>query len=123
MENCTLKSELAGDSCAEMLMNVGDALYVIGGKWKLRVIIALYNGAKRFNELQRTVTGISARLLAVELKQLELNGFVIRKVNTDVAPVLIEYEITDYCKTLAEVVNSLNQWGKMHRNNIKNNMI
>jgi len=54
--------------CTRALTGIGDALYVVGGKWKLRVVIALKGGNKRFNELQRTITGISARVLSHELR-------------------------------------------------------
>jgi len=97
---------------------VGDALYVIGGKWKLRIIIGLREGNKRFNELQRTVTGISARVLSHELKELELNGFVKRNVYTQM-PVIVEYELTEYSNSLNDVLKSLSEWGAMHRDKIR----
>ncbi|NIJ55060.1 winged helix-turn-helix transcriptional regulator [Dyadobacter arcticus] len=104
--------------CNGKLGAVGDALYVIGGKWKLRVIIALSEGNRRFNDLQRTVSGISARVLSNELKELELNGFVKRNVYTEPA-VIIEYELTEYSDTLDPVLQSLINWGEMHRAKIK----
>ena len=64
------------------LNSVADALYVIGGKWKLRIIVALTEGNRRFNEMQRLIDGISAKVLSTELKGLELNGFVRRTVFT-----------------------------------------
>lgn len=93
---------------------VDDALYVIGGKWKFKIIIALSAGTVRFNELQRRVDGISARVLAGELKDLEQNGFVRRTVH-DQPPVLVTYELTAYSETLREVAHALSQWGLMHR--------
>jgi len=103
--------------CKAALNAVGDALYVIGGKWKLPIIVALLEGNKRFNELQRSVKGISARVLSNELKQLEMNGFVKRNVYTQ-APVVVEYELTEYCDTLGEVLYALHTWGAMHRDKI-----
>ena len=105
-------------ACTASLNAVGDALYVIGGKWKLRIIIALSAGNKRFNELQRTITGISARVLSNELKQLEQNGFVKRIVHTE-SPVVVEYELTNYSETLDKVLGSLREWGIMHKAKIK----
>ncbi len=119
MEFCKISSNASDEQCASMLQAVGDALYAMGGKWKLRIIIALFNGNKRFNELQRTVTGISARVLSNELKDLEMNGFVKRNVNAQVTPVLVEYELTAYSDTLKDVVQSLSKWGTMHRETIK----
>ena len=96
-------------------------MYVIGGKWKLRLIIALSEGNKRFNELQRMVEGISAKVLSNELKDLELNGFVQRNVFTG-SPVVVEYELTDYAGTLQGVLDALSTWGAMHRETVKKGM-
>jgi DNA-binding HxlR family transcriptional regulator len=111
----------AHTECKKELASVGDALYVIGGKWKLPIIIALQEGNKRFNELQRTVDGISARVLSNELKELEMNGFVKRKVYVK-TPVVVEYEITDYSHSLKEVLDSLKEWGSKHRDKIRKEM-
>lgn len=119
MEHCKINSNASDEQCVSMLQAVGDALYAMGGKWKLRIIIALFNGNKRFNELQRTITGISARVLSNELKDLEMNGFVKRNVNALATPVTVEYELTEYSNTLEDVVRSLSNWGAMHRENIK----
>src|ERR1700748_943388 len=92
--------------CNAALTSIGDALYVIGGKWKLRVIVALREGNKRFNEIQRAIDGISARVLSSELKDLEINGFV-RRVVHNTTPVVVEYELTDYADTLGDVLEAL----------------
>jgi len=97
---------------------IDDALYVIGGKWKLRVIAALSEGDKRFNELQRTLNGISARVLSNELKDLELNGFIKRNVHTGM-PVVVEYKLSSYAATLSKVLEALSEWGTMHKNKIR----
>ena len=104
--------------CTQRLTAVGDALYVIGGKWKLRVIIALREGHTRFNEIQRTITGISAKVLAGELKDLELNGFIIRKVHTG-TPIVVEYLLTPYADTLQDILGALSAWGTAHRQHLK----
>lgn len=102
-------------SCAALLTTVSDALYVIGGKWRLPVIIALAHQHRRFNKLQQVVTGISARVLSHELKALELTGFVRRIVQGEASPVVVEYELTAYSHTLAPVVEALSAWGNQHR--------
>lgn len=107
--------------CTKQLNGVEDAIYVIGGKWKLRIIIALNNGHTRFNDLQRTIKGISARVLSNELKQLELNGLVKRTVQPDQFPVIIAYQATEYATTLKDVVSSLAEWGENHRKKITAN--
>ena len=112
------KIKYSSKECIGSVNAIDDALYVIGGKWKLRVIAALSEGDLRFNDLQRTVTGISARVLSNELKDLELNGFVTRIIHTQ-KPVVVEYRLTDYAGTLSEVLLSLAQWGTMHRDKIR----
>jgi DNA-binding HxlR family transcriptional regulator len=107
--------------CRATLTSIADALYVIGGKWKLRIIVAMKEGNKRFNEMQRTIEGISAKVLSAELKDLELNGFVTRKVYTG-TPVVVEYELTDYCETLNDVLHTLSEWGAMHKETVKKGM-
>ncbi|WP_346984033.1 helix-turn-helix domain-containing protein [Chryseobacterium sp. POE27] len=107
-------------TCSENLAAVEDALYVISGKWKLKIIIVLQEmGNIRFNELQRLIPGISARVLSNELKDLELNGFVKRVVHAEQTPVVVEYISTDYSRTLKSVIISLSEWGKTHKRNIR----
>jgi DNA-binding HxlR family transcriptional regulator len=109
------------EQCKASLLSIGDALYAIGGKWKLRIIVALTSGSKRFNELQRLVEGISAKVLSAELKELEINGFVRRNIFTG-TPVVVEYELTDYASTLDDVLEALGTWGAMHRETVKKSM-
>jgi len=104
--------------CSRHLSATEDALYVIGGKWTLRVMIALLSGHTRFNELQRTIKGISARVLSGELKDLEINGLVKRVVLADQKPVVVEYLPTDYSKTLKDIISALADWGIKHRKKI-----
>lgn len=109
------------EDCHKVLMAVSDALYAIGGKWKLMIIIAMARGNKRFTEIQRQVSGISARVLSSELKELEMNGFIIKKVENGY-PVSIEYELLPYSHTLEEVVGAMTKWGMQHREKVKAEM-
>lgn len=101
--------------CAQNLASVDDAIYVIGGKWRLKIMITLVSGYSRFNEIQRTIKGISARVLSNELKELETNGLVERTVDVSKIPVLVEYIPTQYAETLKNIVNVLGSWGKQHK--------
>lgn len=107
--------------CAGSLRNVLDALYVLNGKWKLALILSLVQSSKRFNEIQHDVTGISAKVLAKELKDLELNDFITRKVYPTI-PVSIIYEATAYSLTLKNVLAELSNWGEQHREKVKESM-
>jgi DNA-binding HxlR family transcriptional regulator len=113
--------EMTDSQCKAQLASVADALYAIGGKWKLRIIVALMDGNKRFNEMQRLIEGISAKMLSAELKELELNGFVNRNVY-DETPVIVEYELSEYAGTLGGVLQSLSEWGAMHREKVRRSM-
>ena len=104
--------------CSRQLSSVQDALYVLNGKWKLPLIIALSEGNRRFGELQRAVKGIHAKVLSHELKDLELNGFIERHVY-DNTPVSVEYELTAYSDSLNEIVKALAEWGAKHKKRIK----
>jgi DNA-binding HxlR family transcriptional regulator len=117
----TKTEKYSEQQCKAKLGSIADALYVIGGKWKLRIIVALMEGNRRFNELQRVIDGISAKMLSSELKALELNGFVKRTVFTG-TPVIVEYELTEYSDTLEKVLQSLSEWGTMHRETVKKSM-
>jgi DNA-binding HxlR family transcriptional regulator len=104
-------------ACKGRLMAVKDALDAINGKWKLPIIIALSEGPLRFKELQRTVEGITPKVLSKELKDMEMNDFVKRYVY-DTTPVTVEYELTEYSATLEQVINALGTWGYQHRQHI-----
>jgi len=114
MSNTAQKRVPTPEACTASLAAMGDALYVIGGKWKLKIIIGLMDGKRRFNELQRQVTGISAKVLSNELKEMEMNGF-IRKVPVADVKYVTEYELCEYSHTLGDVLEALTAWGKMHR--------
>ena len=121
METMTNDAVLTKKECEGSLRNILDALYVISGKWKLALILSLVQSPKRFNELQQQVTGISAKILAKELKDLELNDFVTRTVYPT-TPVSIIYEATGYSKTLKSVIGELSAWGELHREKIRAGM-
>ena len=124
MANLKTNNKIHSESesqCKARLNSVADALYAIGGKWKLRIIVGLKDGTKRFNELQRLIDGISAKVLSAELKELEMNGFIKRNVFTG-TPVVVEYELTEYADTLNNLLDTLGEWGAMHRENVRKSM-
>lgn len=112
------KQKKSAQECQSSLDAVQDALYVLNGKWKLPIIIALSEGKRRFGEIQKSVKGIAPKVLSSELKTLELNGFVVRHVQNEF-PVLVEYELTQYSDTLEEVITALRDWGAKHRDKIR----
>jgi DNA-binding HxlR family transcriptional regulator len=108
------------DTCNASVIAVKDALYVFSGKWKLPLIVALSKGPMRFNDIQRALDGITPKILSKELKEVELNEFVERKVYPT-TPVSVFYELTEYSKSLEKVIEELKNWGMQHRKRIVSN--
>jgi len=105
------------ETCSAALVAVKDALYVLGGKWKLPIIVSLQEGPCRFKELQRRVEDITPRVLSKELKEMELNDLVTRRV-ISTTPVIVEYSLTAYSETLTPLTNALHAWGSQHRQRV-----
>ncbi|MDI9876218.1 winged helix-turn-helix transcriptional regulator [Flectobacillus rivi] len=87
-----------------------EILNVIGGKWSMSIIYALFSGTKRFSELERIVLNINTRMLVKELKNMEANGIVVRKVYATVPPT-VEYTLTTKGEKLEPIINELYKWG------------
>lgn len=104
------------ESCHKAKLAIRDTLDVVGGKWKLVLITVLRSGKKGFNELSREA-GISPRILSKELQEMEMNGLVNREV-LNTKPITVQYQLTDYSKTLNEVLLALEKWGHKHRQKI-----
>lgn len=106
------------EECSGSLKNVFDAMFVLNGKWKLPLVLCLIQSPKRFNELQKEIKAISPKVLANELKDLELNFLITRNVYPT-TPVSIIYEATEYSHSLKNVLTELSAWGENHRNKVK----
>lgn len=87
-----------------------DILTIIGGKWSMSIIYALFPGKKRFSELERLIPGINTRMLVKELKNMEANGIVVRQVFATVPPT-VEYTLTVKGQKLEPIISQLMQWG------------
>lgn len=91
------------------------ALNLIGGKWKLPIIWALSrNGTMRYNELKRSINGITNMMLTQSLRELELCGIIYRKQYMEIPP-RVEYSLTDYGNNLIPALKALANWGKQMR--------
>ncbi|HMF70736.1 MAG TPA: helix-turn-helix domain-containing protein [Flavitalea sp.] len=98
----------------EELRALQDTLYFIGGKWRLPIINSICNGNSRFREIERSIPGITTRMLSKELKEMEMSKLVKRTVYAD-TPVLVEYEPTEHCRSFGKVIQEMIDWGKSHR--------
>lgn len=87
-------------------------MHYIGGKWKTVVIWYLRSGKKRFGELKALIPDITDKMLSIQLKALEQDGMVTRKVYAEVPP-RVEYELTEEGKTLVPIVEAIARWGKV----------
>ncbi len=87
-----------------------DIAKLIGGKWKLIVLqILIFRGTKRFNELRRMIDGVTQTMLTNQLRALEKDGLVKRKVYAEVPP-RVEYSATPKAMALAKMFRAMHEW-------------
>lgn len=87
------------------------AMDVIGGKYKAQIVYELIKGTKRYNEIQKALPQATPRMLSKQLKELEADGVIIRKLYP-VVPPKTEYSLSDLGQTLVPIVESLCKWGE-----------
>ena len=92
-------------------------LEVIDGKWKGVILFHLLDGAKRFNEFMRSMPKVTQRMLTRQLRELEADGIIQRKVFGEIPP-RVEYSLTELGKTLEPVLRMLQKWGAEHLDEI-----
>ncbi|MEI7027109.1 winged helix-turn-helix transcriptional regulator [Paenibacillus sp. y28] len=96
------------------LCKVEDTLHIIVGKWKPIIIMRLlFQGTFRFNELKRTLPGITTKTLTAQLRELEEEDIIERVIYPQIPP-KVEYSITEYGRSLMPVLDSLHNWGTAH---------
>ena len=87
------------------------AMELIGGKWKSVILMHLVDDTKRYNVLRKELPTITERTLSLQLKQLEKNGLVSRKVYTKKPPLKVEYSLTKFGESLIPVLQAITVWG------------
>ncbi|AZA83617.1 transcriptional regulator [Chryseobacterium lactis] len=90
------------------------AVCKIGGRWKLLILDKLKEGKMRFSELRKSISGITERMLTLQLRELEKEGLVKRTVYAEVPP-RVDYELTAIARELIPIWNVLSEWGGKHR--------
>ena len=101
--------------CHFRINAVKDSMDILMGKWKVHILgTLLYGGKMRFMDLQREVNGIGTKMLSKELQDLEINNLLTRTVK-NTKPITVEYELTDFGKTLEPVIDAIAQWGIDYR--------
>jgi DNA-binding HxlR family transcriptional regulator len=88
---------------------------VLGGKWKPILINAIYfTSPARFGELKRSVKGITQSMLTSQLRELEDDGLISRKIYAEIPP-RVEYTLTEFGLTLSPTIQAMAKWGKEYR--------
>lgn len=97
---------------------ISEVLDRVAGKWSLGIlVVVIHHGPVRFTELERSVEGISRRMLTLNLRRLERDGLLTRTVYPTVPPV-VEYAATPMARELGEFLSMLTDWAKRHRSTI-----
>ena len=89
---------------------VETTLMLIGNKWKVLILRDLLTGKKRFGELKKSVGNVSQKVLTAQLRAMEENGLLTRKVYAEVPP-RVEYSLTELGQSLKPILDSMEQWG------------
>lgn len=95
---------------------VATTVSLIGNKWKLLIIRDLFSGTKRFGELRKSLDGISQRVLTENLRSLESDGLLDRKVFAEVPP-RVEYSLNETGLSLQPIITAMAEWGTNYKNN------
>ena len=94
---------------------VATCVQLIGSKWKLLIMRNLLVRPWRFNELQRSIDGISRKMLTESLRAMEADGIVTRKVFNESTP-HVEYSLTDLGESLRPILMAMQEWGMNYKN-------
>ena len=98
------------------------AVYFLGGKWKIRILFLLYQNKKnRFGEIKKVLQRVTQQMLSKQLKELEIDGLINRKVY-QVVPPKVEYSLTDFGSSVIPVLRSLHEWNKKNGKTISNRL-
>ena len=104
METKTVKKELPACPVETTLMLIGD-------KWKVLILRDLLPGTKRFGELKKSIGNVSQKVLTAQLRNMESNGLVNRKVYPEVPP-RVEYSLTELGRSLKPILDAMWDWGE-----------
>ena len=111
--NTDVTVQVSGHSKEDAACTVRQALDRVGGKWSIGVLVATAEGPVRFTELERSIEGISRRMLTLTLRNLERDGLLVRTVYPTVPP-KVEYTATEMAKELYSSLITLTTWAERH---------
>ena len=94
------------------------AFFFLGGKWKIRIVFLLYQNKKiRFGELKKILQTVTQQMLSKQLKELEIDGLINRKVH-QVVPPKVEYSLTEFGSSVIPILKSFSDWNKKNSRTI-----
>ncbi len=96
---------------------VATTVQLIGNKWKLLIIRNLLADSQRFTDFLKTIPGLSKKVLTDNLRALEEDGLIERKVFAEVSP-RVEYSLSDLGKTLKPILDAMFEWGADYKANL-----
>lgn len=106
------------EQCRKKILAIKDAMEILSGKWKFHILgTLLQNDKMRFMDLLREVDGIAAKMLSKELHDMEMNQLITRRV-LDTKPVTVEYELTEYGRSVEPIINEIAGWGMIYRKGV-----
>ncbi len=97
---------------------VKTTLSLIGDKWKVLILRDLMPGTKRFGELKKSIGSVSQKVLTAQLRDMEANGLISRKVYAEVPP-RVEYSLTNLGKSLKPILDAMKNWGEDYKKSLQ----
>lgn len=97
---------------------VKTTLSLIGDKWKVLILRDLMPGTKRFGELKKSIGSVSQKVLTAQLRDMEANGLISRKVYAEVPP-RVEYSLTNLGKSLKPILDAMKNWGEDYKQSLQ----
>ena len=97
--------------------DVATTVQIIGNKWKLLIMRNLLSRSWRFNELRKSLDGVSQKVLTDSLRQLESDGIILRTVYPEVPP-RVEYSLTELGESMRPILSAMENWGRSYKDTI-----
>lgn len=96
---------------------VATTVQLIGSKWKLLILRDLLTGTKRYNELQKSLSGISQKVLTSSLKSM-VNDGIVKRTDYNEVPPRVEYSLTELGESMTSVIRAMEEWGHYYKQHI-----
>ncbi|MBK1990825.1 helix-turn-helix transcriptional regulator [Sphaerospermopsis aphanizomenoides BCCUSP55] len=112
-----MKAETENYSLSKPTCEVESTIKIIGGRWKVLIIRELISGVKRFGQLQRSLPGITQKMLTQQLRELEKDGIIHREIYAQIPP-KVEYSLTPLGESIKPILYAMHEWAVKHLSEI-----